>query len=87
MNTSTGCCPVFTKKYGVNRLVHIESFAHIDDAIAREKALKGWKRARKIDLIEAENLKWYELSHDWFDIVPPGETGATAPGDPSLRSG
>lgn len=56
-----------TAKYGVDRLVHTEGFAHIDDAFAREKELKGWRRDRKIALIEAENPKWRDLSHDWWD--------------------
>ena len=57
----------FTARYGVDRLVHIEEFAHIDDAIAREKALKGWRRDRKVALVEAENPKWRDVSHGWFD--------------------
>ncbi|HEV2127437.1 MAG TPA: GIY-YIG nuclease family protein [Thermomicrobiales bacterium] len=56
----------FTAKYGVDRLVHMEEFANIDDAIAREKELKGWRRARKVALIEEENPRWYDLSHSWF---------------------
>ena len=42
----------FTAKYGVSRLVYMEEFASIDDAIAPEKQLKGWRRDRKIALIE-----------------------------------
>lgn len=48
----------FTKKYGLMRLVHIEVFAAITDAIHREKRLKHWNRAWKIDLIEADNPHW-----------------------------
>ena len=57
----------FTAKYGVDRLVFMEDFSSVYDAIAREKELKGWRRARKIALIEAENPKWHDLSHDWWD--------------------
>ena len=57
----------FTAKYGVDRLVFMESFASVQDAIAREKEPKGWRRERKIVLVEAENPKWWDLSHDWFD--------------------
>ena len=45
----------FTSKYRVTRLVYFEEFADIRDAIAREKAIKGWKRSRKITLVEARN--------------------------------
>jgi len=51
----------FTKKYGVNRLVHCESFARPQDAIQREKCLKKWNRAWKIRLIESENPEWKDL--------------------------
>ena len=56
----------FTSKYGVNRLVYFEEHRTIDDAIAREKQIKGWRREKKIALIEAENPKWRDLGHDWF---------------------
>lgn len=45
----------------------MESLASVQDAIAREKEPKGWRRERKIVLVEAENPKWWDLSHDWFD--------------------
>ena len=54
--------PGFTKKYRVTRLVYIEQFGDIRDAIAREKQIKGWVRARKLNLIEALNPTWEDLS-------------------------
>ena len=57
----------FTAKYGVDHLICMEDFSGVHDAIAREKELKGWRKARKIELIEAENPKWLDLSHDWFE--------------------
>jgi putative endonuclease len=45
----------FTQQYGVKRLVHLEPFQDIHEGIAREKALKKWRRAWKIDLIEQGN--------------------------------
>ncbi|HVH68600.1 MAG TPA: GIY-YIG nuclease family protein, partial [Gemmatimonadales bacterium] len=42
----------FTRKYRVTRLVYFEEFADIRDAIAREKEIKGWKRSRKLKLVE-----------------------------------
>jgi len=55
----------FTAKYNVNRLVYYEAFYRIDNAIAREKQIKGWRRAKKIALIEAMNPKWDDLSRGW----------------------
>lgn len=50
----------FTKKYNCKRLVYYEHFIDINQAIHREKELKGWKRNRKIDLIEKENPNWLD---------------------------
>ena len=52
----------FVKKYGVQRLVYVETFERADEAIAREKQLKRWKRDWKIELIERDNLEWRDLS-------------------------
>jgi putative endonuclease len=52
----------FVKTYGVYRLVDIESYSRAEEAIAREKQLKRWKRDWKIELIERENLEWGDLS-------------------------
>jgi len=52
----------FVKKYGVHRLVHVETFASPQEAIAREKQLKNWHRDWKIRLIEENNLDWSDLS-------------------------
>lgn len=51
----------FTKKYKINQLVYHEFFQDIESAIAREKQLKGWSRAKKIALIEKRNLGWEDL--------------------------
>ena len=52
----------FVKKYGVYRLVHVESYERPEEAIAREKQLKRRKRDWKIELIERENPEWRDLS-------------------------
>jgi putative endonuclease len=52
----------FTSKYNVNRLVYYEWTEDVNAAIAREKELKGWLRARKIELIESINPVWDDLS-------------------------
>ena len=51
----------FTKKYQVHKLVYCEHFTDIRAAIAREKQLKGWTRAKKNALVEATNQNWLEL--------------------------
>ena len=51
----------FTKKYGVHQLVWFEEFGDIQDAIVREKRIKKWRRAWKIELIEKINPDWTDL--------------------------
>ena len=48
----------FVAKYQTNKLVHFERYASMLSAIDREKVLKGWRRERKITLIESVNPKW-----------------------------
>jgi len=54
----------FTKKYRLEKLVWFESHDSMDSAISREKKLKKWKRAWKIELIEAMNPEWRDLYED-----------------------
>jgi len=61
----------FTAKDHVTRLVWFEQFGDIRDAIAREKQLKGWRRAKKIALIESANPNWRELSEAWQPVRDP----------------
>ncbi|AXS39475.1 GIY-YIG nuclease family protein [Breoghania sp. L-A4] len=56
-----GTASRFTAKYGVHRLVFFEHHTSVDQAIAREKQIKRWKRAWKIQLIEARNPNWDDL--------------------------
>jgi putative endonuclease len=51
----------FTKKYGVDKLVYFEDQGNIEAAITREKQLKKWNRAWKIELIEKDNPSWKDL--------------------------
>ncbi len=60
----------FTKRYHVHKLVHYEAFQYVHHAIAREKELKGWTRAKKVALIEVANAGWLDLAAPWF---APGE--------------
>jgi putative endonuclease len=54
--------PGFTSKYKIHKLVYYERFDRIEDAIYREKQLKGKNRSKKIDLINSLNPNWNELS-------------------------
>lgn len=56
-----GTASGFTRKYRVHRLVYAETFDEIEDAIHREKAMKEWQRAWKIQLIEKDNPEWIDL--------------------------
>ncbi|HZG46861.1 MAG TPA: GIY-YIG nuclease family protein [Allosphingosinicella sp.] len=51
----------FVAKYRFHRLVYLEWHGDIMDAIAREKAIKKWRRAWKIELIETQNPDWLDL--------------------------
>ena len=61
-----GLVPGFTSKYRVSRLVYFEETPDVQAAIAREKQLKGWTRAKKRTLIEQANPGWLDLSAAWF---------------------
>src|SRR6266404_4109860 len=65
----------FTSRYRIGKLVYYEMFSDIRDAIAREKQIKGWTRARKMALVKGVNPTWQDLSKGWFQE-----------GDTSLRS-
>ena len=52
----------FTARYNCNKLVYYEFFSRIEEAIAREKAMKKWKRVWKENLINQENPEWKDLS-------------------------
>jgi putative endonuclease len=52
----------YAYRHGITRLVHVERTTDIWEAIRREKQLKGWKRVRKIELIESSNPKWLDLA-------------------------
>ena len=55
----------FTKKYKVHRLVYYETYDQVMAAIRREKQLKGWRRAKKISLIEKMNPRWQDMAENW----------------------
>ena len=57
--------PGFTKKYNIDWLVYYEQTSDIEAARAREKQIKGWRRSKKVTLIETMNPRWKDLSLDW----------------------
>ena len=59
----------FTKKYNINRLVYYETFKYIDKAIAREKQIKAWTRAKRLALIQSMNPAWQDLADGWGERI------------------
>jgi len=53
--------PGFTKRYNINKLVYLEEFTEVTQAIAREKQIKRWSRKKKEWLIEKQNPNWEDL--------------------------
>jgi putative endonuclease len=81
-----GNAPGFTKKYNCDRLVYYEIFERIEQAIAREKQIKGWVRKKKNSLIDALNPDWNDLAADWYLETPPKAEGSSEGGpSPSSR--
>jgi len=57
--------PGFASKYNTTKLVYYEEGNDFDAALAREKQIKGWLRAKKIALIESANPEWKDLGSGW----------------------
>jgi putative endonuclease len=89
----------FTSRYNITKLVHVEEYSRFDDAIAREKSLKGKSRAKKLALIAEHNPRWNDLAWNWFDEAALAQDrarhekertkarfGGASHGDSSLRS-
>jgi putative endonuclease len=60
-------CKGFTSNFHTCRLVYYEIYGDPTSAIHREKQLKGWRRAKKVALIEKANRDWHDLSDGWYD--------------------
>ena len=69
----TGEAGGFTARHGVKHLVHFEVFDEIGTAIAREKALKKWRRRWKLGLIERDNPGWRDLFPEITGFPPARE--------------
>jgi putative endonuclease len=63
--------PGFTSRHNLTGLVYCERFVYPDAAIAREKEIKGWRRSKKIKVIESMNPRWEDLAKDWRDVYKP----------------
>ena|SRR6266852_2059588 len=70
MQHREGAVPGFTSRYRIHRLVHFEVFRDVRVAIAREKEIKGWRRAKKVALIESRNPTWRDLAAESFNPYP-----------------
>jgi putative endonuclease len=54
----------FTARYNVDKLVWFQFFESIEEAIQKEKQIKGWKRQKKVDMINRQNPSWRDLYED-----------------------
>jgi putative endonuclease len=71
-----GIRSTFASGYNMVSLVWFEDFGWVDDAIAREKQVKRWRREKKIALIEAENPAWRDLAVELgFEPIPTHSPG------------
>jgi predicted GIY-YIG superfamily endonuclease len=68
--------PGFTSRYNLTSLVYFEHFIYPDAAIDREKEIKGWRRSKKIKLIESMNPHWEDLAKDWGNEYKPEPAAA-----------
>ncbi len=66
--------PGFTSRCNLTRLVYYQCFFYPDAAINREKEIKGWRRSKKIKLIESMNPHWHDLAEQWQDVYKPAST-------------
>jgi putative endonuclease len=68
--------PGFTSRYNLTRLAYYECFFYPDGAIDREKEIKGWRRTKKIRLVESMNPLWNDLAEHWGEVYKPTVPGA-----------
>ena len=57
----------FTRKYSIDRLIYYEEFLDVNEAIRREKELKGWLRKKKLAIVRTTNPKFIDLAEDWWN--------------------
>ena len=64
-----GLLPGFTQKYNCHFLIYYEHFQNIEEAIAREKEIKKWRREKKENLIEQSNSEWRFLNNEIYEVL------------------
>ena len=84
----------FSSRYNIDRLVYYEIYGNVRRAITREKEFKGWRREKKIALIERENPTWDDLSTgtgrtynfalQHMGDIPPGTTSVQEPDEQQI---
>ena len=75
----------FTKRYNISKLVYYEDTDDVESAIAREKQIKGWRRSKKVALIESLNPYWEDLAEAWDRSPHTPQT--LRPPDPDVSGG
>ena len=78
----------FTRRYQVHRLVYFSSFRNVGDAIARETEIEGWRREKKVALIEERNATWEDLAEGWGEaaVMTVAGTADSSPGSRPVRN-
>ena len=61
----------FTRKYNMTFLAYYEVTEDVTSAIRREEQLEGWRRSKKVALVESSNRQWKDLTAEWFDDGAP----------------
>ena len=72
----------FSAKYRIHRLVYFENFLYVDNAIRREKQLKGFLRGKKVALISAANPTWDDLYPEFLAKLQAPPALAQTPSSP-----
>ena len=57
--------PGYSKDHQCHKLIYLEEYHQVEEAISREKQLKGWRREKKRWIIESQNPGWRDLSKDY----------------------
>lgn len=78
--------PGFTDRYHVTRLVYCEPYREVRLALAREKQIKGWRRSKKVALIESVNPEWHDLAaRDTSGVFGMTREGCHSERSPAIR--